>query len=108
MVTITDEVLGANCNEFSILITGTDDYVTTLAANAVTYGWSDDVITTLTEYSDGYHITASQTITTTPVASGPTYQGMCFAVDDTTTEGAVLGGFCVAYVSADTATESAA
>jgi hypothetical protein len=111
MVTITDEVLGTNCNEFSILIQGSDDWAVTLAADAITNSWSDTVITTLTDYSDGYHLTATQTITTVPASSGPTFQGMCFAIDDnadTAAEDAVLGAFCIAYASADTATEAAA
>jgi hypothetical protein len=107
MVTITDEVLGTNCNEFTILIAGTEDWETSLAATAVSENWSDDLITYFTEYSDGYHLTATQTIATTPLSDGPTFQGMCFAIDDPDTADAVLGAFCIAYTSLDVETENA-
>jgi hypothetical protein len=42
MVSITDDVLGTNCNLTSISIVGTNDWETIVADIAVAYGLSDD------------------------------------------------------------------
>jgi hypothetical protein len=61
----------------------------------------------MTDYSDGYELTMTQTIATTPASSGPTFNGMCFAVDDPDDSSVILGGFCVNYTSLDTETDNA-
>ena len=88
--------------------------LTDLEALADSEGWSSDTPDNLFNYTDGFRITVTQTIQTTP-SSEEGNNGMCFGryingEDDGTVDPFIPqhGVFCVAYYSADGDTDKAA
>jgi hypothetical protein len=59
MVTVTDDILAANCNLFVISLVGTNEFTTELAAFVTANSLTEDQSTAMATYTDGYHITAS-------------------------------------------------